>query len=160
MPTASSLPAALAAGLAASAVLLMPGAAIATPGPRCNDFPTREAAQHYYDTHGQNLPGFDNNGNGVVCEHRFPPSPPASPVPESPMPAPSELPAPSESPLASASPEPSASTSPGAPQPGAPAPELPITGEHTGQIAGGGAALVLAGIAALALGRRRRVTGR
>lgn len=151
MPTATLIPA-LAAGLAASAVLLMPAAAIATPGPRCNDFPTREAAQLYYDTHGRDLPGFDNNGNGVVCEHRFPPSPSASPVPESPMPTPSE------SPQASAAPEPTPAVTP--PVAGGPAPELPITGDHSGEIAGGGAALVLAGIAALALGRRRRVTGR
>lgn len=65
---------AAAAFAAGAGLALAPAAAAHATGtePACNDFPDRLAAQQYYDTHGKNLPGFDNNGNGVVCEHRFP----------------------------------------------------------------------------------------
>jgi LPXTG-motif cell wall-anchored protein len=67
---------AAAAFAAGAGLALAPAAAAHATGtePACNDFPTRLAAQQYYDTHGKNLPGFDNNGNGIVCEHRFPPT--------------------------------------------------------------------------------------
>lgn len=66
---------AAAAFAAGAGLALAPAAAHATgTEPACNDFPTRLAAQQYYDTHGKNLPGFDNNSNGIVCEHRFPPT--------------------------------------------------------------------------------------
>lgn len=67
---------AAAAFAAGAGLALAPAAAAHATGsePACNDFPTRLAAQQYFDTHGKNLPGFDNNGNGTVCEHRFPPT--------------------------------------------------------------------------------------
>lgn len=103
---------------------------------------------------------------GPASADNGPPVPPSASPSVPPSPDSSASPSPSVSPapqLPSPSPEPSrAQPVPpvSTPDERAPAPQLPVTGDHTEDIAAAGAALILCGLAAIAATRRHRTRSR